>query len=327
MRSTKELQARVRETVRARLSLIVVSLIVLIFASTLLSSILLSPILSLSMAGTSTTVSFILAALAMYLSCAIIIFLVYGFSIILGRFYRGEPAVIGYLIWGFRDWKRMSLLSLLVSIIIFAATFIVVVPVSVYLTSSLETITEESVMASFDAFIMAIPLILLAVTAIVLPVFMPFMFSFPIMFHERGLKLFGVFKKSRVLLKGRKWRLFCFAMKCALYPLVTCAVCLAATFLLPADSALASLASLVFSVSLYYCLVYIVLAVIAYYYELADPDTLCIAGLADSHVSAASDPLFVEAPSEAGMSASSDTDTSQEDGCESSPEEPNQKMW
>lgn len=321
MRSTQELLTRVRETVRARLSLIVVSLVVLIFASTLLSSILLSPILSLSMAGTSTVVAFVLAALAMYLSCAIIIFLVYGFSIILGRFYRREPAVIGYLIWGFRDWKRMSLLSLFVSIILFAATFIVVVPVSLYLTASLETVSEETVVASFNAFIMAIPLILLAVTAIVLPVFMPFMFSFPILFHERKMKLFGVFKKSRALLKGRKWRLFCFAMKCALYPLLTCAVCLAATFLLPEESALASLAGLVFSVSLYYCLVYIVLAVIAYYYELADPDTLCIAGLTDSAASVGSDPLFVDAP------ADSETAPSQETECESSPEEPNQKMW
>lgn len=327
MRSTQELQARVRETVRARLSLIVVSLVVLIFTSTILSSVLLSPILSLSMAGTSTTVSFFLAALAMYLSCAIIFFLVYGFSIILGRFYRNEPAVIGYMIWGFRDWKRMSLLSLFASIILFAATFIVVVPVSMYLTLSVETVTDESVMASFNSFIMAIPLILLAVTAIVLPVFMPFMFSFPIMFHERDLKLFGVFKKSRALLKGRKWRLFCFAMKCALYPLMTCAVCLAATFLLPEESSLSSLAGLVFSVSLYYCLVYIVLAVIAYYYELADPDTLCIAGLADSSATAASDPLFVEAASEAGMAASPDADASQENECESSQEEPNQKMW
>lgn len=300
MRSTQELQARVRDTVRARLSLIIVSLVVLIFASTLLSAILLSPILSLSLTGTSTTVSFILAALAMYLSCAIIIFLVYGFSIILGRFYRDEPAVIGYLVWGFRDWKRMSLLSLFVSIILFAATFVVVVPVSVYLTSSLEAVSEEAVLAEFNSFIMAIPLILIAVTAIVLPVFMPFMFSFPIMFHERGMKLFDVFKKSRALLKGRKWRLFCFAMKCALYPLVTCAVCLAATFLLPVESSLGSLAGLVFSVSLYYCLVYIVLAVIAYYYELADPDTLCIA--------------VVPAVSLEGE-------------CESSPEEPNQKMW
>lgn len=319
MRSTNELLTRVRETVRARLSLIVVSLVVLIFASTLLSSILLSPILSLSMGGSSASVSFIFAALAMYLSCAVIIFLVDGFSIILGRFYRGEPAVIGYLTWGFRDWKRMSLLSLFVSIIIFAATFIVVVPVSVYLTSSIEVVTEEAVLASFDSFIMAIPLVLLAVTAIVLPAFMPFMFSFPIMFHERKMNLFGVFKKSRALLKGRKWRLFCFAMKCALYPLVTCAVSLALTYLLPADSAVGSLAGLVFSVSLYYCLVYIVLAVTAYYYELADPDTLCIAGMTASS-EPFSDPLFVEAPSDSKT-------TYQEPECESSPEEPNQKMW
>lgn len=321
MRSTKELQTKVRETVRERLSLIVVSLVVLIFASTILSSVLLAPILSLSMAGTSTVLSFVLAAVAMYLSCAIIIFLVYGFSIILGRFYRGEPAVLGYMIWGFRDWKRMSLLSLFASLVIFAATFIVVVPVSVYLTSSIETVTEEAVLAEFNAFIMAIPVILLAVTAIVLPVFMPFMFSFPIMFHERGMKLFAVLKKSRALLKGRKWRLFCFAMKCALYPLITCGVCLAATFLLPEESALGSLAGLVFSVSLYYCLVYIVLAVTAYYYELADPDTLCLVGISDFPSLAMSDPLFVDAP------AASDAAPSEEDGCESSPEEPNQRMW
>ena len=327
MRSTQELQTRVRETVRARLSLIIVSLVVLIFTSTLLSSILLSPILSLSMAGSSTTISFILAALAMYLSCAIIIFLVYGFSIIMGRFYRGEPAVIGYLIWGFRDWKRMSLLSLFVSIILFAATFVVVVPVSVYLTSSLETVSEETVLASFNAFIMAIPLILIAVTAIVLPVFMPFMFAFSIMFHERGMKLLAVLKKSRVLLKGRKWRMFCFAMKCALYPLLTCAICLAATFLLPAESALGSLAGLVFSVSLYYCLVYIVLAVTAYYDELADPDTLCIAGLSASSAIAGADPLFISGQAGSGIEYSQDAVPYQENECESSQEEPNQKMW
>lgn len=323
MRSTQELLTGVRETIRERLSLIVVSLVVLIFASTLLSSILLSPLLSLSIAGTSTVVSFILAAVAMYLSCAIIIFLVYGFSIILGRFYRKEPAVIGYLTWGFRDCKRMSLLSLFVSIIIFAATFIVVVPVSVYLTTSMEAVTEEAVLASFDSFIMAIPLVLLAVTAIVLPVFMPFLFTFPILFHEREMGLFGVFKKSRMLLKGRKWRLFCFAMRCALYPLITCAVSLAVTYLLPADSAVGSLTGLVFSVSLYYCLVYIVLAVTAYYYELADPDTLCIA---ESAFSMIADPLLISNETESAFYTKADT-PSQENECESSPEEPNQKMW
>lgn len=299
MRSTQELQTQVRETVRARLSLIVVSLIVLIFASTILSSVLLAPILTLSMTGPSVIISFILTVLALYLSCAIIIFLVYGFSIILGRFYRNEPAVLGYLAWGVRDWKRMSLVSLFASIIIFAALFIVAIP-TMWIMKEFDTSTEEGVMQMINSFAIMLPVILLVITAMVLPAFMPFMFTFPIMFHEKNMKLSDVFRKSRALLKGRKWRLFCFAMRCAMYPFVTCVVCLAGLFLLPAESSLGSLMGLVFSVSFYYCLVYIVLAVIAYYYELADPDTLCIAAVPDP---------------------------SQETGCESLPEEPNQKMW
>lgn len=285
MRSTREIQEQIRTTIQGNLSKMIISLIVMMVITSVSSFVLAIPLV-LMMEGNLSIGSILGLVALVFISECITVFLFYGFTIMLGRFYRNERAVIGHLFFGFRDWKRILIISALLSVIGLIVAALVAVPsVAIYtkaLANNEALLTEATTGSDTTAAIQGLstiykylPLFFLAYALIVFAIIVRFSFIFPIMYHEKDISTFAVLKKSALLLKRKIFKLIGFCIGCAKYPLITTVVTFICSIFITNDS-INTFLSLAYQVSLYYCVIYVLLAINAYYYEIADPDTLCI---------------------------------------------------
>ena len=354
MRPIKEIQTQINGTIRNNLPKMIISIVALRFLSTIAVTLIAAPVSLVFLIDTGSLFSSVMLLASSILSEIVTVFLMYGFFVLLGRFYREETAVIGYLFQGFRDWKRMLLVTLIVSGVTVALAFLTAFPslkiiqhykgdeiatlvleemanaaavaesgneitvnladdasvgdVSGAVSAGASVVAENSAlgvmdvdnsafggatdgslvtdasefdvvsaiaMRMYDEFIKYLPFFLVPYLILFVLILVRYAFVFPILFHERELTVRQAMRKSRLLLKGKNFKLIWFCLRCSLYPLIATAVCFAATLFIKVDFLL-TVVSLLFQVAFYFSIIVIMLSVNAFYYEHADPETLCI---------------------------------------------------
>ena len=314
MRPIKEIQTQINGTIRNNLPKMVISIIALRFLSTIAVSLIAAPVSLVFLIDSGSLFSSAMLLLSSVLSEVVTVFLMYGFFVLLGRFYREEHAVIGYLFQAFRDWKRMTIVTLLVCAVTVSLAFLTAFPslkiIQYYKGEEIKTLVLEEIanakaaaetgnasdagvlgtdgaavaeidavtaiaMRMYDEFIKYLPFFLVPYLILFVLILVRYAFVFPILYHERDITVRQALKKSRLLLKKKNFKLIWFCLRCSLYPILAAVVCYAATFFIEVELLLA-VVSLLFQVAFYFSIIVIMLSVNAFYYEHADPETLCI---------------------------------------------------
>ena len=194
--------------------------------------------------------------------------LYYGFSVILGNFYQGKPTRIGDLFIGTKDNKRMAILTL----IIFYGILLSFIAIMFAIGLSFFDISTEAGFTEFQDFYIKYGLYaLVLVFGIFAIIAIPHAFLFPVMHNNHNLKLREALKQSRQLLKGRVFKFIWFCIKAGKTPLTITVVSFAVGFFVT-NEVLASVLGLVFTIGFYYLLIYVILSMNAYYYELTSKE-------------------------------------------------------
>ena len=352
MRPIKEIQTQINGTIRNNLPKMVISIIALRFLSTIAVSLIAAPVSLVFLIDSGSLFSSAMLLLSSVLSEVVTVFLMYGFFVLLGRFYREEHAVIGYLFQAFRDWKRMTIVTLLVCAVTVSLAFLTAFPslkiIQYYKGEEIKTLVLEEIanakaaaeagnasdagvlgadgaadvivadgarnsvlgtdntargttdgnlaaavaeidavtaiaMRMYDEFIKYLPFFLVPYLILFVLILVRYAFVFPILYHERDITVRQALKKSRLLLKKKNFKLIWFCLRCSLYPILAAVVCYAATFFIEIELLLA-VVSLLFQVAFYFSIIVIMLSVNAFYYEHADPETLCISSPTEQDV-------------------------------------------
>lgn len=322
MRPIKEIQTQINGTIRNNLPKMVISIIALRFLSTIAVSLIAAPVSLVFLIDSGSLFSSAMLLLSSVLSEVVTVFLMYGFFVLLGRFYREEHAVIGYLFQAFRDWKRMTIVTLLVCAVTVSLAFLTAFPslkiIQHYKGEEIKTLVLEEIanakaaaetgnasdagvlgtdgaavaeidavtaiaMRMYDEFIKYLPFFLVPYLILFVLILVRYAFVFPILYHERDITVRQALKKSRLLLKKKNFKLIWFCLRCSLYPILAAVVCYAATFFIEVELLLA-VVSLLFQVAFYFSIIVIMLSVNAFYYEHADPETLCISSPTEQDV-------------------------------------------
>jgi len=347
MRPINEIQAQINGTIRNNLPKMVISIVALRFLSTIAVTLIVSPVSLVFLLDTGSLFSSVMLLASSILSEIVTVFLMYGFFVLLGRFYREERAVIGYLFQAFRDWKRMLLVTLIVCgvtlVLAFATAFpslkiiqhfkgdeiraavieeIAKFPEDANVTlgeggfvlvdesastvgkdlanqsanadgaavnPSVSNLSREEMIViqiatrMYDEFINYLPFFLIPYLILFVLILVRYAFVFPILFHERDISVKQAMRKSRLLLKGKNFKLIWFCIRCSFYPILATVVCYVATLFIKVDFLL-TIVSLLYQVALYFSIIVIILSVNAFYYEYADPETLCISSPTEQDV-------------------------------------------
>lgn len=205
--------------------------------------------------------------------------LYYGFSVILGNFYQGKPTRIGDLFIGTKDNKRMAILTL----IIFYGILLSFIAIMFAIGLSFFDISTEAGFTEFQDFYIKYGLYaLVLVFGIFAIIAIPHAFLFPVMYNNHNLKLREALRQSRQLLKGRVFKFLWFCIKAGKTPLTITVVSFAAGFFVT-NEALASVLGLVFTIGFYYLLIYVILSMNAYYYELTSKEEELLSIEADTN--------------------------------------------
>lgn len=205
--------------------------------------------------------------------------LYYGFSVILGNFYQGKPTRIGDLFIGTKDNKRMAILTL----IIFYGILLSFIAIMFAIVLSFFDISTEAGFTEFQDFYIKYGLYaLVLVFGIFAIIAIPHAFLFPVMHNNHNLKLREALKQSRQLLKGRVFKFIWFCIKAGKTPLTITVVSFAVGFFVT-NEVLASVLGLVFTIGFYYLLIYVILSMNAYYYELTSKEEELLSIEADTN--------------------------------------------
>ena len=149
MRPIKEIQAQINGTIRNNLPKMVISIVALRFLSTIAVTLIAAPVSLVFLLDSGSLFSSAMLLLSSILSEVVTVFLMYGFFVLLGRFYREERAIIGYLFQAFRDWKRMGLVTLLVCAVTVGLAFLTAFPslkiIQHYKGEEIETLVLEEI--------------------------------------------------------------------------------------------------------------------------------------------------------------------------------------
>ncbi len=341
MRPIKEIQTQINGTIRNNLPKMVISIIALRFLSTIAVSLIAAPVSLVFLLDSGSLCSSAMLLLSSILSEVVTVFLMYGFFVLLGRFYREEHAVIGYLFQAFRDWKRMTIVTLLVCVVTIALAFLTAFPslkiIQHYKGEEIEALVLEEIanaktaaesgnvtgsvsagdagvlgadatdgvvpagaeglvaaaseldvvtaiaMRMYDEFIKYLPFFLVPYLILFVLILVRYAFVFPILYHEPDITVRQALKKSRLLLKKKNFKLIWFCLRCSLYPILAAVVCFVGTLFINIDFLL-TVVSLLFQVAFYFSIIVIMLSVNAFYYEHADPETLCISSPTEQDV-------------------------------------------
>ena len=349
MRPIKEIQTQINGTIRNNLPKMVISIVALRFLSTIAVSLIAAPVSLVFLLDSGSLFSSVMLLGSSILSEIVTVFLMYGFFVLLGRFYREEHAVIGYLFQAFRDWKRMTIVTLLVCAVTITLAFLTAFPslkiIQHYKGEEIETLVLEEIanakaaaesrkaagvdgagvlgaensalgatpaldatdgvvpagaeglvaaaaeidvvtaiaMRMYDEFIKYLPFFLVPYLILFVLILVRYAFVFPILYHEPDITVRQALKKSRLLLKKKNFKLIWFCLRCSLYPILAAVVCYVATLFINVDFLL-TIVSLLFQVAFYFSIIVIMLSVNAFYYEHADPETLCISSPTEQDV-------------------------------------------
>ena len=348
MRPIKEIQTQINGTIRNNLPKMVISIVALRFLSTIAITLIAAPVSLVFLLDTGSLLSSVMMLASSILSEIVTVFLMYGFFVLLGRFYRDERAVIGYLFQAFRDWKRMLLVTLIVCGVTLVLAFATAFPslkiiqyfkgdeiratvieeiakfpedANIVLGEGGLTLVAESAanvnadqvspssdatgdasanptvsnlsrdemvvvqmaMRMYDEFIKYLPFFLVPYLILFVLILVRYAFVFPILFHEPEITVRQAMKKSRLLLKKKNFKLIWFCIRCSFYPILATVVCYVATLFIKVDILL-TIVSLLYQVALYFSIIVIILSVNAFYYEHADPETLCISSPTEQDV-------------------------------------------
>lgn len=349
MRPIKEIQAQINGTIRNNLPKMVISIVALRFLSTIAVTLIAAPVSLVFLLDSGSLFSSAMLLLSSILSEIVTVFLMYGFFVLLGRFYREERAIIGYLFQAFRDWKRMGLVTLLVCAVTVGLAFLTAFPslkiIQHYKGEEIETLVLEEIanaktateagnaagatladgatgalgagkssgaasaldaavgtdatdgavpaaeldmvsaiaMRMYDEFIKYLPFFLVPYLVLFVLILVRYAFVFPILYHEPDITVRQALKKSRLLLKKKNFKLIWFCLRCSLYPILAAVVCFVGTLFINIDFLL-TVVSLLFQVAFYFSIIVIMLSVNAFYYEHADPETLCISSPTEQDV-------------------------------------------
>lgn len=200
----------------------------------------------------------------------------FGYFMIILRLYRGERAVLGHLFFGFRDWKRLSVLGAGLFAVYFVllsgiAVFLIVLPsVSAGSASSLWMLANgapNGISVPASGFIVAVVLSAVLLTAMCIVLFR-FAFIFPLLIDHPGIPVVKLLKQSAVMLRRKKMRLFLFCLHCGGVPLAACALSLCAVFaglFLQVSSGVQQSAGFLYTVSYAFSVVRILTALCAWY--------------------------------------------------------------
>ena len=357
MRPIKEIQAQINGTIRNNLPKMIISIVALRFLSTIAVTLIAAPVSLVFLLDSGSLFSSAMLLLSSILSEVVTVFLMYGFFVLLGRFYREERAIIGYLFQAFRDWKRMGLVTLLVCAVTIALAFLTAFPslkiIQHYKGEEIEALVLEEIanakaaaesgnatgsvsagdatvlgagkssgaasaldaavgtdatdgvvpagaeglvaaaseldmvtaiaMRMYDEFIKYLPFFLVPYLLLFVLILVRYAFVFPILYHERDITVRQALKKSRLLLKKKNFKLIWFCLRCSIYPILAAVVCFVGTLFINIDFLL-TVVSLLFQVAFYFSIIVIMLSVNAFYYEHADPETLCISSPTEQDV-------------------------------------------
>ena len=343
MRPIKEIQAQINGTIRNNLPKMIISIVALRFLSTIAVTLIAAPVSLVFLLDSGSLFSSVMLLASSILSEIVTVFLMYGFFVLLGRFYREERAIIGYLFQAFRDWKRMLLVTLIVCgvtiVLAFATAFPSLKIIQHYKGEEIETLVLEEIanataaaaagnatvvnvaddaslgaistgadssvvgatdgslvtaaseidvvstiaMRMYDEFIKYLPFFLVPYLILFVLILVRYAFVFPILYHEPEITVRQALKKSRLLLKKKNFKLIWFCLRCSLYPILAAVVCYVGTLFINVDFLL-TVVSLLFQVAFYFSIIVIMLSVNAFYYEHADPETLCISSPTEQDV-------------------------------------------
>ena len=338
MRPIKEIQTQINGTIRNNLPKMIISIVALRFLSTIAVTLIAAPVSLVFLIDTGSLFSSVMLLASSILSEIVTVFLMYGFFVLLGRFYREERAIIGYLFQAFRDWKRMLLVTLIVCgvtiVLAFATAFPSLKIIQHYKGEEIETLVLEEIanataaavagnatensalgaistgsdslavsatdgslvtaaseidvvstiaMRMYDEFIKYLPFFLVPYLILFVLILVRYAFVFPILYHEPEITVRQALKKSRLLLKKKNFKLIWFCLRCSLYPILAAVVCYVGTLFINVDFLL-TVVSLLFQVAFYFSIIVIMLSVNAFYYEHADPETLCISSPTEQDV-------------------------------------------
>ncbi len=194
-----ELSGRIQSVLKENLGKIVTAVVTMTIFTTFIGIFTLLPAMVLT--GSSSAlfqlVSVLLSAAAMVLS----IMLMYGMFVMLGRFYCQEQAVIGHLLWGFRDAGRLISLTVLVFVTIF-----LLIIAEVFVFALVEGLF--SIDATRYFLFAVIPVLLVSFC-----IFFPWAFVFPLLYHNpHNCSLRWCINQSKHLLNGNKWELLKFLL-------------------------------------------------------------------------------------------------------------------
>ncbi|MCM1322481.1 MAG: hypothetical protein NC041_10360 [Bacteroides sp.] len=274
--NTVDLKRKVLRNVRLSFGKTITAFFVLSALNMLIVSCLLFPFI-----GAGVQSGIVLFPILIVCSAAVFI-LQFGYFMIILKLYRGERAVLGHLFFGFRDWKRLSVLGaglfavyfvLLSGIVVF---LFVLTSVSGGSASSVWILAngapnEISVPASGSA---AAVVLCAGLFSAMCAVLFRFAFVFPLLIDHPEIPVVKLLKQSAVMLRRKKMRLFLFCLRCGGAPLAVCVLSLCAVFailFLQAPSAVQQSAGFLYTVSYVLSVVRILTALCAWY--CAETDT------------------------------------------------------
>lgn len=201
-------------------------------------------------------------------------FLCYGFSYILGNFYRNKATIIGDLFVGKKDIKRIFLISLCVIGIMFVV-LLITMSIMIYkllqdhgLTMDIDFILLEELALNTSV------IGLLVSFGIMIIIGLPFLLLFPVMEKNQSHRLKDALKESRELLKKRVFKLVFLIIRVGFFPIIAYILFFVLGFkVIESDNQfLTSLLSFGQQISLYMFFIITILSINAYYYELTGLD-------------------------------------------------------
>ena len=253
MKSHKEMIKEINQCVRKNFSKILVSSLITVIFSFVIK--ILSTVLTL------TSFSLILGLVLEFFTIYVTVFLYYGLSVIIGNFYKNKPTILGDLLAGRQDSKRICGLSLRLFGLIFLSTFIVSTTIMSLLLDPTTGITVEYLETIFDAiskysYVVYILLILFCVSNLLI---------FPVMYNNKNQQIRAALQESRRLIKRRILNFIWFYIKTAKLPLLAIIGLYILGYFVPE-----TLSVIVYvENALYYIAgLYLIFAINAYYYEL-----------------------------------------------------------
>ena len=195
------------------------------------------------------------------------LFLYDGFSSILGNLYTKKPTYLGDLFCGRKDNRRLINISAIVLIVLFVVVLASTIFLFVMGKNIADSNSEEFLLEMQNkSLIFAMSALLIIFLGMIL-YGIPRAMLFPSMYNNPKMKFKEVLSYSRELLEGKVFKFIWFCIKACKIPLITSIVSMSLTFFV-SNYFIYSIAETVFIISFYYTIIYIILSINAYYYEL-----------------------------------------------------------